>query len=290
MTNEQSTGAAAVSTVDALKADIEKAKAAIVTANAEAAKVVPALVAAGKFGELAVATAPVQAAERALKSLEAKLEAATRESRWAGFDEQRKPVLAVLNSLIKGKPMAPVTAVRGRIEIKDVEYTEGDVTGTRKELIVTLKPTVQPITLDGFEAQIEEAIDMQEWLDAGMVDMDISISRIGAADFNVNNDLRFGPSALLNDAGKKGSVAGDTARVGAVEYNFNGEWLGTGAFLAALKAQGGDFVTKNASSFDDANLTSNGKAPYLGGNGFSNLAKRAAKAMNVDTRTKAKAE
>lgn len=265
-------------TIESITKALEEAKAALATAEAEAAEKAPAFMSPLNLKALALLQVPVDAATKAVAKAEAQMADFTKASRWESFTAQRDIVQTHLNGLIKARPRVPVVSVKGRITVVTEEELQGDATVQVRRLHVSLTPTLEKADLDIFESQIAEALSLAAWDEAGIDDVSIVISGIGT-----DNKLTVSPTASLNAAGKAAAGTGE-AKAGALEYHYNGEWLGTRAFLAAVKESGHAFVTDNPASFATPGAWDGSKE------GMSNLGKRAAKAMGVESRNKPKAE
>ena len=275
--------------VDDLRKSLEEAQAKVTAAEADQAAKGPALFKAGDYDGLAALNAPVKAAKAEVARIERSIENATRESRWAAFETERAPVQDTLNDLIKAAPTAPVIGVKGRILIDTVEEKDGDAIVQVRRAHVTLTPIVEKIDLDAFEEAIAANIDVAKWDAAGIADVTISISDIGG-----ESKLAISPTASLNAAGKS-TGEGNATRAGAMEYSFNGQWLGSRALLEALESAGHPIATDRANAFDVAlrepserKEGSNKTSPK--GNALSNTANAVAKALNLEKRANPSAE
>ena len=278
--------------IDQLKDDLASANTALSEANAAVAKIATEYITSGSFDKLAATPEMrgVQTAQTKVHTAQRALDTATKESRWASFEVQRAPVQAILADMVKARPMAPVTSAKLRITIDTEEVAEGDAMVQVRVANVRLTPVVDKIDLDNFEAMIAEAIDVAAWDAAGISDVSGLITRIGQKEFKASDDIRISPTASLNAAGK--SATGE--RAGSREYNYNGSWLGTRDFIAAVEASGHAVVTDRARAFDVALRDPSERTTHgadgvepAKGNGMSSFGKQLAKTLGVDTRSKA---
>ncbi len=288
----------ATNTIDTLNTEREAAVAALAEANNVMATEGPKITAKGFTPDAMAALAPLAAkvasATAKLEGIDKRIEAATRESRWAATESTRAPIRELQATIAKAKPMVPVVSYKGRVLIEDVEEQDGDATVMVRRASVTIVPTAEKPDLDAFAQQLAESIDVDAWDEAKITDVTFTASGIGSAEYKSH----VAATASLNAVGKGNSVSDGEARSGALEYHYNGEWLGTRAFLEAVEASGHEIATSRARSFDVSlrepeartHKAAAGQNEPKRGNGMSTFGTVVAKAIGVEYRAKAAAE
>ncbi len=262
--------------VETLTEQLEAASAVLKAAEEKQLAEGPALFKAGNYDGLAALNAPVAKARADIDRITKRIAEATKESRWASFEKERAPVQSIVDGIIADKPTAPLASFKGRILIDDVEELQGDTTVQVRRAMVTLVPTFSKADLDAYEEMIAAEIDVAAWDAAGISDVTITAQGLDTDSLKV----AISPTSSLNAAGK--SMGTEGARAGGLEYNFNGTWLPSRAFLEAFEASGHAWVAKNEAGLE--------RALRGDGNALSNKAKSAAKAAGIESRAIVKAE
>lgn len=249
--------------IDALNAGIKSAQEALAALKAKMAADGATLMAeATKSGDYSALTArgdEIKSAERAVAVATAKLDEASRNSRWENLAEARKPIVDALSELIRdAKPTAAVTAVKGVAKVND----DGSVT-------VSLTPTVEKLEMAEIEKAIAATFDGAAFKSTNVTSIEIAVTDIGKS----NAAVRIVPTANVS-LQFRNKPTGDGTRAGALTYDYNGTAMGAKDFLLAVHASGNAYLTdKRAKSYDTA-INGNG-------NGLSNLAKDTAKELGI---------
>jgi hypothetical protein len=250
--------------IEALNSAITEAEAKVASLKAamanDAPEIMKAATASGDYSTLTARGEEIKVAEQAVTRARAKLDEASRASRWENLAEARKPIEDTIHELlVAAKPTVSVKAVKGVARVDD----EGVVT-------VSLKPELAALDMSGIESAIAATFDGKAFKATNVTSIEINVMGLDTASPVAALRPTANVSLPFRNKGGDGSTG---ARSGALSYDGMGakdfliaQWNGTGA--------GHDYLTgKRAKSYDTA---INGT-----GNGLSNLAHDTAKMLGI---------
>lgn len=252
--------------IEALQAAITEAESKVSTLKAAMANDAPNIMAeATKSGDYSTLTArgeEIKNAELGVTKAKAKLDEASRASRWENLSEAREPITNVLRELlITSKPVAQITSVKGVAKVADDGTVE-----------VSLTPSYEKVDMGEIEKAVAAAFDGPAFKATNVTSIEINVLGIDRADATVNMLPTANTSIQFRN---KAAVTGDAPRSGAKSWSYNGQTgLSSKDFLVAAFANGETYLTdKRRKSYDTAMGPS--------GNGLSNLAVDLGKHLNI---------
>jgi len=254
--------------IEALQAGIVEAQGKVTSLQAamanDAATIMEEAQKSGDFSTLTARGKEIEDAKAAVVKATAKLDDASRASRWENLKTAREPIENVLHELlVDGKPMVAVTAVKGVAKIDDA----GVVT-------VSLKPTLASLEMTELEAAVAATFDGPAFKLTNVTSIEINVIGLDTA----SPVVALKPTANVNIQFRNKAEGGTGAATGGLQYAYNGAMLGSRDFLVAVNASGSgegfDYLTqKRAKTYETA----------INGTGFglSELAKQTAKKMGI---------
>lgn len=248
--------------LEALEQAVLTARQAESTAKEVATEKIPTLLAASDFAGMTALTTEITKATKARESAESSLSEAKRTSRWASLEAPNQAIQSVLQMIIDRPPVLTAKRASGVIRVDE----QGNVS-------TDIRVTFSDQENADLEALVSESVDVDAFLAADVKSLDISVDLTATPPM-----ITLRPTEAKHVRAPR--TEGTGTRAGALEYEYNGEWLSSKAFLTAVEASGHAIATDRAKGFE--------RALRGDGNAMSNLAKDVASKLSITSRSKPK--
>lgn len=259
--------------IESLTASRDEAQVKLNEANSEMATKGPELFAASNYEALKPLADAVSRAKVILEGRESALVEYRKTSAWEQMESAREPIRSTFRDLfIDSTPQNPLTGVIATIEVKDGKAS------------ASCHLTFSSLDMSTINDLVAGSVDVAAFEKAGISSLTVQMTKIGTPEAIISDKPT--PAKGAKVASTSTASTGDPApRSGALEYSYNGSWLGSKALLQALKDEGHAFFSDHSKSL----VWTGGKDGGIGGNGMSTLAKDAAKALKLEDREAPKA-